>query len=193
MTCSIIDFSGDVACTVGNIGTIVGCGLMVVMAVFQAFMCRHLFNPCNVTNFAIVKDITPTEAEQMFKKVADDGPNAANALFIMSLTSRLESACFVGMGFAAIFTLAIPLEDRYAALFVFGMVGLVCLSVSMNHVGCLPFFGTNPFLTEDGKGEAKSICILWAMTHTGLWIAFVSSLALKAKANSSVAQGLMTF
>merc|ERR1712232_83440 len=98
-----------------------------------------MFNPCNVCNFAIVKDITQGQAEGMFKKVADESPNAANMMFIMSLTCRLESACFVGMGIAAACLFAVPLEERYAACLVMGIVGILCVSVSLNHSGCMPF------------------------------------------------------
>merc|ERR1712232_1109480 len=176
-------------CTVGNIGTIAGCGVMILFGVFQAFVCRHMLNPCNVVNFEIVhKDITQDQAASMFKKVADEGPNAANMMFIMSLTCRLESACFVGMGIAAACVFAAPLEERYTGLLVFGIVGLLCISVSLNHGGCLPFFGTNPFLTDAGKGEAKSIIGLWVVALSGVWTAFGASLKLKNKVSTAATQ-----
>lgn len=174
--------------TIANVGSYVGCGLMIVMALFQAFQCRHLINPCNVVNFDIVEDLTPAESEEMFRKVVD-GPKAsaaANMLFIMSLTCRLESACFVGMGLAAIGTLFIEAGDRYPALLVFGMVGLVAMSVSLNHGGCLPCFGKNPFLTDAGKKESMKIIILWTLTHAGLWTGFFASLQIKAQSKSEI-------
>lgn len=178
-----------------QIGSYWGCGLMIVMALFQAFRCRHLFNPCNVVNFDIVEDLTPTESESMFQKIVDvDGPKgeaAANMLFIMTLTCRLESACFVGMGLAAIGTLIIPVEERYPALLVFGLVGAVAMSVSLNHAGCLPCFGKNPFLTKAGKKESQKIVILWTLTHLGLWTGFIASLAARAEAKEAKGEYMM--
>ena len=104
-------------------------------------------------------------------------PAAANMLYIMTLTSRLESACFIGMGMAAAWTLTLPFESRYPALFVFGMVGIIAMSVSLNHYGVLPFFGNNPFITDTGRDDALNIIILWTLTHAGLWTGFFGSRA----------------
>jgi hypothetical protein len=97
-------------------------------------------------------------------------------VFLLMFEQRQGAICFAAAALGAVYGLTLGLADRDALHFVFGVIALLMMLVNANQAG-LPFFGTHPKVTTNGKHVGLVFTPFWAVA-TGLnWLGFTYALA----------------
>jgi hypothetical protein len=90
----------------------------------------------------------------------DKAPAGADYMFLMLFEQRQGALALIAVAAGAIYGLTLPLSDRHALHFVFGiMAGLFAL-VNANHAG-VPGLGLHPKVSRNGRNVGVVFAPFW--------------------------------
>jgi hypothetical protein len=83
-------------------------------------------------------------------------------VFLLLFEQRQGAICFAAAAAGALYGLTLGLVDRDALHFVFGVVAVLMALVNANQAG-LPFFGSHPKISTNGKHVGFVFTPFWAV------------------------------
>jgi len=93
---------------------------------------------------------------------ADNAPAGADYLFLMLFEQRQGALAFIAVAAGGLYGLTLPLADRHALHFVFGIMAALFALVNANHAG-VSFLGHHPRITRNGRNVGVVFAPFWTV------------------------------
>ncbi|MBM1222430.1 hypothetical protein JQU17_18825 [Ponticoccus sp. SC2-23] len=91
----------------------------------------------------------------------DKAPVGADYIFLMLFEQRQGALAFLAVAAGVVYGLTLPLADRHALHFVFGIMALLFALVNANPAG-VPFLGHHPRMSRNGRNVGLVFAPFWA-------------------------------
>jgi len=107
---------------------------------------------------------------------ADKSPAGADYIFLMLFEQRQGALAFIAIAAGVFYGLTLPLADRHALHFVFGVMAALFTLVNANHAG-IPGLGHHPRVSGNGRNVGIIFAPFWAAVTVLNYLGFVGAAA----------------
>lgn len=104
----------------------------------------------------------------------DKEPAGADYIFLMLFEQRQGSLAFIAVAAGVFYGLTLPLADRHALHFVFGVMSVLFALVNANHAG-VPGLGHHPKVSRNGRNVGIVFAPFWAIAAGLNYLAFAAA------------------
>ena len=91
----------------------------------------------------------------------DKARAGADYIFLMLFEQRQGALAFIAVAAGVVYGLTLPLAERHALHFVFGVMSLLFMLVNANHAGA-SFLGHHPKISRNGRNVGFVFTGFWA-------------------------------
>ena len=106
----------------------------------------------------------------------EKAPAGADYIFLLMFEQRQGALAFIAVATGVFYGLTLPLADRHALHFVFGVMSVLFMLVNANHAG-VPGLGHHPRLSRNGRNVGIVFAPFWAIVAVLNYLAFVAATA----------------
>ena len=106
----------------------------------------------------------------------DKAPAGADYIFLMLFEQRPGALAFIAVAAGVVYGLTLPLADRHALHFVFGVMSVLFMLVNANHAG-VPGLGHHPKVSRNGRNVGIVFAPFWAIAAGLNTLAFAAATA----------------
>ena len=104
----------------------------------------------------------------------DKHPAGADYVFLMLFEQRQGALAFLAVAAGVLYGLTLPLAERHALHFVFGIMAVLFTLVNANHAG-VPALGRHPKISKNGRHVGIVFAPFWAVVFVLNGLAFAAS------------------
>ncbi len=105
---------------------------------------------------------------------ADKAPAAADYIFLMLFEQRQGALAFIAVAAGVAYGLTLPLADRHALHFVFGIMAALFALVNANHAG-IPGLGHHPRISRNGRNVGIVFAPFWIVVTILNYLGFTAA------------------
>ena len=106
----------------------------------------------------------------------DKAPAGADYIFLMLFEQRQGALAFIAVAAGVLYGLTLPLADRHALHFVFGVMSVLFMLVNANQAG-VPGLGHHPKVSRNGRNVGFVFAPFWAAAAILNYLGFAAATA----------------
>ena len=106
----------------------------------------------------------------------DKAPAGADYIFLILFEQRQGALAFISVAAGVLYALTLPLADRHALHFTFGIMAALFALVNANHAG-VRFLGKHPRISRNGRNVGIVFAPFWAAAAVLNYLGFVAATA----------------
>ncbi|KAJ1473457.1 hypothetical protein T484DRAFT_1836080 [Baffinella frigidus] len=149
----------------------VGLTLLALFGTAATVLVQHVMDPCNLV-FPFV--VSNSECEDILRAgiASSKNPEAAELVFFIMNTVRVEGAIAVAVAVSSWYALTLPFEARRSLTLHLAVMCTLIACINGTNAGVGVAFGFNAFVTEQSKTVSLGIMGVFAFTASCLWVGF---------------------
>ena len=105
---------------------------------------------------------------------ADKAPAGADYIFLMLFEQRQGALAFIAVAAGVAYGLTLPVADRHALHFVFGIMAALFALVNANHAG-VPGLGHHPKVSRNGRNVGIVFAPFWIVVTVLNYLGFAAA------------------